>query len=60
MGATAVDAVMVGDSPTADVAGAVNAGIRPVLLDPFDLYAGSPAERFVDLAACVRALLAAP
>ena len=43
------EAVMVGDSPRMDVAGARAAGIRPALLDPFDLYPAVDAPHFRDL-----------
>jgi HAD superfamily hydrolase (TIGR01509 family) len=51
-------AIMVGDSPTADVFGARAAGLRAALLDPRDLspwLGGAP--RFPDLAAFTAALL---
>jgi len=51
------DAIMVGDSPTADVTGAREAGIRAALLDPFDLYSWVEAARFRDLPAFTDALL---
>jgi HAD superfamily hydrolase (TIGR01509 family) len=38
VGADASEAVMVGDSPAADIAGAAAAGLRAALLDPFDLH----------------------
>jgi putative hydrolase of the HAD superfamily len=38
LGANADDAIHVGDMPSADVAGAVAAGIRPVLVDPHDAH----------------------
>ena len=37
--------VYVGDSVTIDVAAATAAGLRPVLLDPFDDHVGAPFER---------------
>jgi putative hydrolase of the HAD superfamily len=37
--------VYVGDSVTIDVAGAIAAGLRPVLLDPYDDHAGAPFAR---------------
>lgn len=46
-GVLPAEAVHVGDSPGADVKGALAAGIRPVLLDPLDLFA----EGFDDLPA---------
>jgi putative hydrolase of the HAD superfamily len=51
------DAIMVGDSPTADVAGARAAGIRGVLLDPFELYPWVEAPRFRDVPAFADALI---
>lgn len=56
IGVPARDAVMVGDSPTADVDGARAAGIRAALLDPYDYYAWVAAPRFRDLRAFVDAL----
>jgi FMN phosphatase YigB (HAD superfamily) len=38
-------AIHVGDTPAADVAGAVAAGIRPVLIDPLDAHANLPHAR---------------
>lgn len=51
-GVKPAEAVHVGDSPGADVKGALTAGIRPVLLDPLDLFA----EGFDDLPAFDRIL----
>ncbi len=48
---------MVGDSPSADVAGARAVGARAVLLDPFDLYPSVDAPRFRDLAAFTDGIL---
>jgi putative hydrolase of the HAD superfamily len=42
--------VYVGDSVTMDVAGATAAGLRAVLLDPFDDHPGAPFERIGSLA----------
>jgi HAD superfamily hydrolase (TIGR01509 family) len=53
------DAIMVGDSPTADVTGARGAGLRAALLDPFDLYSWVEAPRFRDVPAFADALLRA-
>lgn len=39
MGVEAHDACHVGDDPTADAVGARRAGLRAILLDPFELYA---------------------
>jgi putative hydrolase of the HAD superfamily len=52
------DAIMVGDSPTADVHGAHTVGLSAALIDPLDLYPWVPAPRFRDLAAFATALLA--
>lgn len=54
----AADALMVGDSPSADVDGAHAAGMRAVLLDPYDFYPWSSAPRFKDVPALTDALLA--
>jgi putative hydrolase of the HAD superfamily len=59
MGIPAADAVMVGDSPAADVAGAQAAGVRPILLDPLDVHPSSDVPRFTDVAAVVEHLLGA-
>ena len=40
--------VYVGDSVTIDVAAATAAGLRPVLLDPYDDHVGAPFERIRD------------
>jgi len=37
--------IHVGDTPAADIAGAVAAGIRPVLVDPHDDHVGLPHAR---------------
>jgi len=57
LGVSAADALMVGDSPSADVGGAQAAGIRAALLDPYDFYPWSRAPRFDDVAALTEALL---
>ena len=57
LGIAPEQAVMVGDSPSADVAGARAAGARAALLDPFDLYPSVDAPRFRDLVAFTDALL---
>jgi HAD superfamily hydrolase (TIGR01509 family) len=57
LGVSPSQAVHVGDSPSADVEGARAAGVRAVLLDPYDLYPSVDAPRFRDLAAFVDALL---
>jgi putative hydrolase of the HAD superfamily len=46
-------AIHVGDTPAADVAGAVAAGIRPVLVDPLDAHSDMPHARVSSLAAVV-------
>ncbi|MES1165574.1 MAG: HAD-IA family hydrolase [Verrucomicrobiota bacterium] len=51
------DAVMVGDTPAADVAGAEAAGICAVLLDPLGVYPAVNVPRFTDVAAFADALL---
>ncbi|MCL5677409.1 MAG: HAD-IA family hydrolase [Firmicutes bacterium] len=38
------EALHVGDSPAADVAGALAAGVKPILLDPLDAFAGGLGE----------------
>ncbi|HEX3697794.1 MAG TPA: HAD family hydrolase [Polyangia bacterium] len=57
LGIASSQAVMVGDSPSADVVGARAVGARAALLDPFDLYLSVDAPRFRDLAAFTDALL---
>lgn len=52
------EAIMVGDSPTADVLGARGLGIAAALLDPFDLHTGVDAPRFPSLAAVAAAVCA--
>jgi HAD superfamily hydrolase (TIGR01509 family) len=54
---SATDAVMVGDSLAADVAGAQAAGMDAVLLDPLDVHPASDVLRFADVPAVVDALL---
>jgi len=44
-------AIHVGDTPAADVAGARAAGVRPVLIDPYDLHADADCLRARSLAA---------
>ena len=58
LGVDAGEALMIGDSPSADVDGAHAVGIRAALLDPYDLYPWSRAPRFPDVAAVTDALLA--
>jgi putative hydrolase of the HAD superfamily len=57
LGLAPADAIMVGDSPTADIHGAHAVGISSALVDPLDLYPWIPAPRFRDLAAFATALL---
>lgn len=57
LGVAAADAVMVGDSPSADVGGARAAGVRAALLDPYDFYTAVDAPRFRDLAAFADAVV---
>jgi len=49
-------AIHVGDTPSADVAGAVAAGVRPVLVDPYDLHPDAGCVRVPSLAAVVTML----
>jgi len=49
MGVRPAQAAYVGDLYHVDVAGAVAAGLRPFLLDPFDLYAHLPVTRLREL-----------
>ncbi|HLK89772.1 MAG TPA: HAD family hydrolase [Polyangia bacterium] len=58
LGVEAADALMVGDSPSADVDGAKGAGIRAALIDPYDFYPWSKAPRFKDVPQLTDALLA--
>lgn len=51
-------AIHVGDTPGADVEGALAAGIRPVLLDPLDLHAELGITRVRDLADVVALVVA--
>jgi putative hydrolase of the HAD superfamily len=50
LGVTAERTIHVGDTPAADVAGALAAGIRPVLVDPYDLHPGAEWLRVRSLA----------
>jgi putative hydrolase of the HAD superfamily len=45
LGVPADRAIHVGDTPAADVDGARSAGVRPVLLDPYDLHDHLDVER---------------
>jgi putative hydrolase of the HAD superfamily len=58
LGVAAADAIMVGDSPAADIAGAEAAGVRAALLDPYDLHPGESAARFAGFADFAESLLA--
>ena len=49
LGVEAGEALMVGDSPSADVDGAHAVGIRAALIDPYDFYPWSRAPRFTDV-----------
>jgi HAD superfamily hydrolase (TIGR01662 family) len=51
------DAIMVGDSPTADVHGAQVVGLSAVLIDPLDLYPWITVPRFAVLADFAAAIL---
>lgn len=57
LGVPAHQAIMVGDTPAADVAGARAAGIAAALLDPLDLYPDADVPRFTNLLGFVAALL---
>jgi putative hydrolase of the HAD superfamily len=57
MGVAAADAWYVGDTPAFDVVGAQNAGLRPFLLDPFQMHLADDCDRVASLseiAACIR------
>jgi len=49
-------AIHVGDTPSADVAGARAAGVRPVLVDPYDLHLDAECPRVASLAAVIALL----
>jgi FMN phosphatase YigB (HAD superfamily) len=56
MGVAAADAWYVGDMPAIDVVGARRAGLRPFLMDPFDLHHDADYDRtssLADLAASI-------
>jgi putative hydrolase of the HAD superfamily len=53
------ETIMVGDSPSADVAGAHAAGLRAALIDPHGLYPWCSVPHFDDVAEFTTALLAA-
>jgi putative hydrolase of the HAD superfamily len=46
--------VYVGDSVTIDVVAATAAGLRPVLLDPYDDHVGAPFERIAEVAGLLK------
>src|SRR5450432_380979 len=58
LGVSPAEALMVGDSPSADIGGAQNAGVRAALIDPYDFYPWCCAPRFKDVPALTEALLA--
>ena len=53
----AADAVMIGDSMKADIGGALGAGLRGVLIDPFDLHPEARVPRYPSFATFTQALL---
>jgi putative hydrolase of the HAD superfamily len=50
VGVPAERAIHVGDTPSADIAGAHAAGVRPVLVDPYDLHTDARCARVASLA----------
>jgi putative hydrolase of the HAD superfamily len=50
LGVDAAEAIHVGDTPAADVAGARAAGVTPVLVDPYDLHPAVDCRRVRSLA----------
>jgi putative hydrolase of the HAD superfamily len=58
LGVDASEALMVGDSPSADVEGAHVVGIRAALIDPYDFYPWCRAPHFRDVPEFTSALLA--
>jgi|SRR5579863_1399215 len=58
LGVHPAEALMVGDSPSADIEGARAVGIRAALIDPYDFYPWARAPRFPDVTAVTGALLA--
>lgn len=58
MRVSAEDVVYLGDIPGVDVEGANAAGIRAVLVDPFDFYSDFPGERTASVAAWITDALA--
>jgi len=59
LGVPADRAIHVGDTPAADVDGARAAGVRPVLLDPYDLHTHLDVERVPAMADVVEIVAAA-
>jgi HAD superfamily hydrolase (TIGR01509 family) len=57
LGVDPADAVMLGDTPSSDIDGALGAGVAAILIDPFDLHPGVAVPRVPDVAAFVDALL---
>jgi HAD superfamily hydrolase (TIGR01509 family) len=55
---TPAETIMVGDSPSADIAGAQALGLRAALLDPYDLYPWCRGPHFTDVPHFTKALLA--
>ena len=49
MGVAAADAWYVGDTPAFDVVGARDAGLRPFLVDPFQLHLAADCDRVASL-----------
>lgn len=57
MNVDAADAIYAGDIPSVDVDGAIGAGLRAALIDPFDFYPDhARAPRFASVAELVRAI----
>jgi putative hydrolase of the HAD superfamily len=54
----AAEAIMVGDTPATDIAGARAVGLRTALIDPLGLYPDHDGPRFAGLAELARALCA--
>jgi FMN phosphatase YigB (HAD superfamily) len=49
MGVAAADAWYVGDTPAFDVVGARNTGLRPFLVDPFQMHLADDCDRVASL-----------
>jgi putative hydrolase of the HAD superfamily len=60
LGMHADEVLYVGDMPGIDVVGARAAGIRPVIMDPFQLHLGAEYERVSTLADVVGLLGSSP